>query len=176
MKADQEITRWAPSANTPHSLLHQALCTCWLLCLEYSSQIFEWLASLHSDLSSNRTSLKSLSSHPTSCFSSHFFAIMSPFLFPLQSWPLPEVTFFLFICFLVLCFPNAQYKVNTVTTGNLSSLFTAVVPVSRRIPGTKWTINNYSRQRFMKWHGSLKETCFKADYKIACNVRRENGI
>lgn len=30
------------------SLLCQGLCTCWLLCLEYSSQIFEWLTPLHS--------------------------------------------------------------------------------------------------------------------------------
>ena len=67
------------------------------------------------------------------------------------------------------CFPNSQYNVNTVTR-NLSSLFTNVVLIPRTIPGT---INKYSRQRFIKLPGSLKETCFEADYKITCSVRRK---
>lgn len=84
--------------------------------------------------------------------------------------------YLLFICFFVhFCSPNAQYSVNTVTR-TTSSLFTTVAPVPRTIPDSEWTIKNYSRQTFMKLHGSLKETCLKADYKIACNVRKENGI
>ena len=61
----------------------------------------------------------------------------------------------------------------SAVTRNLSRLFAHAVLIPRTIPGT---INKYSRKRFMKLPGSLKETCFEADYKIASSVRRKNSL
>lgn len=158
------------------SSLPQVLCTSWLLCLEYSSQISEWQVPPHLDFSSNMISLKGLISHPTSCFFFLVFCYHITFSAFLYKAGHSVKLHYLFIYFLVhFCFPNGKYNAHAVTR-NLSSLFTTVAPKPRTIPGTQWTINNYSRQRFMKLHGSLKETCFEADYKIACNIRRQNGI
>ena len=72
--------------------------------------------------------------HPTLCFSFLHLGYHIPFLFPLSSWLLCEVTLcsFSLLCF---CFPNGQYNVKAVTR-NLSSLFSFTVPISRTIPGT----------------------------------------
>lgn len=119
------------SSNMSPSSLPQGLCTCWLLCLQYSSQMFEWLAPPHSDLSLNIASLKGLSCHLTSCvsFSASFhhvtFSISFTHLATLWSYTL-------FMCFLVyFCFSNAPYNVNTVIT-TLSSFLAIVVPTPRK--------------------------------------------
>jgi hypothetical protein len=56
----------------------------------------------------------------------------------------------------------------------LPVLFIIVALPPWTIPGTQWAINNQWRHRSMKLHGSLEETCFKADHKLICSVRREN--
>ena len=155
------------SSCTSCSSLPQGLCTCWLLCPKNSPQIFEWQVTLHSESSSNIISLKGLISHPTSWFFFPVFAtVFSIFLY--KAGHSVKLLYFL----VQFCFPNGQYNVNAFTR-NLSSLFTNVVLIPRTIPGT---INKYSRQRFMKFPGSLKETCFEADYNIACSVRGKNSI